>query len=499
LLDRKPYLFRRFAQQLLPPARACADPAERLGIDLSSVRTSEELQLLASRLWTAASRGEIAPAEALQIVRRVRRKLRAERRLKRLARRLARVRRRVVAAMAGKVQKPVQKSSCPRGHDENREKPMPQLNGPPFRADHVGSLLRPPELLKARADYQAGKIDAAALREAEDKAIRDGVALQQRLGLKGITDGEMRRGSWHMDFLYQIGGVGHSDHRLHIEFKNEAGTVEFSPTAHRVSGKLALDKVIFGDDFAFLKSAVGAGGTAKLTIPSPSMLHYRGGRAAIDERAYPVMEPFWHDLAEVYAKEIAGLHALGCTYLQLDDTSLAYLNDPAQRAYVDSIGGDGAHQHLINIRLINQALANRPGGMTVCTHMCRGNFRSSWMASGGYDHVAEALFGELKVDGFFLEYDDSRSGGFAPLRFVPKGGPRVVLGLVTSKRPALEAKDDLKRRIDEAAKYVPLDQLCLSPQCGFSSTVDGNVLTVNEEAAKLRLVVETAREVWGEL
>ena len=206
------------------------------------------------------------------------------------------------------------------------------------------------------------------------------------------------------------------------------------------------------------------------------MLHYRGGRAAIDEAAYPDMAPFWHDLAEVYAQEIAGLTRLGCTYLQLDDTSLAYLNDPAQRAYVDSIGGDGAQQHLTNIRLINQALANRPPGLTVCTHMCRGNFRSSWMASGGYDHVAEALFGELQVDGFFLEYDDSRSGGFAPLRFVPRGGPRVVLGLVTSKRAVLEGKDALKRRIDEAAKYVPLEQLCLSPQCGFSSTVEGNAL-----------------------
>jgi 5-methyltetrahydropteroyltriglutamate--homocysteine methyltransferase len=378
---------------------------------------------------------------------------------------------------------------------------MPQVT-PPFRADHVGSLLRPAELLKARADREAGRISAAELRAAEDPAIRDAVKLQRDLGLRGITDGEMRRGSWHMDFLYQIGGVSHSDHRLHIEFKNEAGTVEFSPTAHRVGDKLSLDKTIFGDDFAFLKSAVGQtgddGATAKLTIPSPSMLHYRGGRAAIDRSAYPDMAPFWDDLATVYAKEIAGLAVLGCTYLQLDDTSLAYLNDPAQRAYVDSIGGDGDHQHLINIRLINQALAERPAGMTVCTHMCRGNFRSSWMASGGYDHVAEALFGELKVDGFFLEYDDDRSGGFAPLRFVPRGGPRVVLGLVTSKRAVLESKDALKRRIDEAAKYVPLEQLCLSPQCGFSSTVDGNALTIDEAAAKLRLVVQTAREVWGE-
>jgi len=374
---------------------------------------------------------------------------------------------------------------------------MPQAT-PPFRGDHVGSLLRPAELLKARADREGGRISAAELRAAEDQAIRDAVKLQRDLGLRGITDGEMRRGSWHMDFLYQIGGVSHSDHRLHIEFKNEAGTVEFSPTAHRVTDKLSLDKTIFGEDFAFLKSAVDEGATAKLTIPSPSMLHYRGGRAAIDRSAYPEMAPFWDDLAEVYAKEIADLAALGCTYLQLDDTSLAYLNDPAQRAYVDSIGGDGDHQHLINIRLINQALAKRPAGMTVCTHMCRGNFRSSWMASGGYDHVAEALFGELKVDGFFLEYDDARSGGFAPLRFVPRGKTRVVLGLVTSKRAVLESKDALKRRIDEAAKYVPLEQLCLSPQCGFSSTVDGNALTIDEAAAKLRLVVETAREVWGD-
>src|SRR5665213_24331 len=372
------------------------------------------------------------------------------------------------------------------------------MSGPPFRADHVGSLLRPAELLAARAEHQAGRIGAADLRAAEDRAIRDGIKLQRDAGLKVVTDGEMRRGSWHMDFLYQIGGVAKTDRLLNIQFKNEAGTIDFSPAAHRVGGRLSLDKTIFGDDFAFLKAAAGEGATAKLTIPSPSMLHYRGGRAAIDEGAYPDMAAFWRDLAEVYAKEIAGLHALGCAYLQLDDTSLAYLNDPAQRAYVDSIGGDGAQQHLVNIRLINQALAAKPAGMTICTHLCRGNFRSSWMASGGNDHVAEALFGELKVDGFFLEYDDERSGGFAPLRFVPRGGPRVVLGLVTSKRAARESKDALKRRIDEAAKYVPLEQLCLSPQCGFSSTVDGNALTIDEEEAKLRLVVETAREVWGD-
>jgi 5-methyltetrahydropteroyltriglutamate--homocysteine methyltransferase len=367
----------------------------------------------------------------------------------------------------------------------------------PFRADHVGSLLRPPELLRARADHQAGRLPVEELRRIEDEAVRDVVRMQQEIGLQGVTDGEFRRGSWHMDFLYQIGGVAKTDQKLRIQFRNEAGPVEAALGAFRIGGKLTLDKTIFAEDFAYLKSVALAGAVAKLTIPSPSMLHYRGGRAAIDETAYPEMEAFWHDLAAVYAKEIAGLAALGCTYLQLDDTSLAYLNDPAQRAYVDSIGGDGGTQHLTNIRLINQALANKPAGMTVCTHMCRGNFRSSWMAQGGYDHVAEALFGELAVDGFFLEYDDARSGGFTPLRFVPRGPKKIVLGLVTTKRAALESKDELKRRIDEAARYVPLDQLCLSPQCGFSSTVDGNALTLEQEKAKLRLVVEVAREVWG--
>ena len=371
------------------------------------------------------------------------------------------------------------------------------MSDPPFRADHVGSLLRPPELLRARSEHQAGRLPAAELRRIEDEAIRDVVRMQQEIGLVGVTDGEFRRGSWHMDFLYQIGGVAKTDQTLRIQFRNESGPVEAALGAFRIGGKLSFEKTIFGEDFTYLKSVAPAGTVAKLTIPSPSMLHYRGGRAVIDQTAYPEMDAFWHDLAEVYRQEIAGLAALGCTYLQLDDTSLAYLNDPAQRAYVTSIGGDGEQQHLINIRLINAALATKPEGMTVCTHMCRGNFRSSWVAQGGYDHVAEALFGELAVDGFFLEYDDARSGGFEPLRFVPRGNKRVVLGLVTSKRPVLESKDELKRRIDEAAKYVPLEQLCLSPQCGFSSTVEGNALTIEQEKSKLRLVVETAREVWG--
>ena len=376
---------------------------------------------------------------------------------------------------------------------------MSDMPGPPFRADHVGSLLRPPELLQARAEHAAGRLSAEELRRVEDAAVRDAVRMQEDIGLSGVTDGEFRRGSWHMDFLYQIGGVEKIDRMLRIQFNNEAGPVEAALGAFRIGGKLTLDKTIFAEDFAYLKSVAPAGTVAKLTVPSPSMLQYRGGRAMIDQAAYPDMEAFWHDLAEAYRMEIAGLAALGCTYLQLDDTSLAYLNDPAQRAYVNSIGGDGEHQHLTNIRLINQALAGKPEGMTVCTHMCRGNFRSSWVAEGGYDHVAEALFGELAVYGFFLEYDDARSGGFEPLRFVPKGNKRVVLGLVTSKRAPLESKDELKRRINEAAKYVPLEQLGLSPQCGFSSTVEGNALTRDEQIAKLRLVVETAHEVWAKL
>ncbi len=367
-------------------------------------------------------------------------------------------------------------------------------NRPPFRADHVGSLLRPAELLGARERFKNSEISATELRAIEDAAIRNVVKMQEDVGLQGITDGEFRRASWHMDFLYQLGGVTKVQDNLKVQFHNEKGDVEFTPAALRVTGKLELKKCIFGEDFTYLKSITK--GTPKLTIPSPSMIHYRGGRAAIDAAVYPDMKEFWRDLSQVYADEVEQLGKLGCTYLQLDDTSLAYLNDPAQRVHIAQIGGDAESQHLVYIDLINGALTKKPAGMTVCTHLCRGNFRSSWVAAGGYDHVADALFGRLNVDGFFLEYDDERSGGFEPLRFVPKG-KRVVLGLVTSKRGAIESKDLLKRRIDEAAKYVPLDQICLSPQCGFSSTVEGNALTVDEQIAKLRLIVETAREVWG--
>ncbi len=364
----------------------------------------------------------------------------------------------------------------------------------PFRAEHVGSLLRPPALAAARRKCQAGEITATQLREAEDSAIRDVVRMQEDVGFEAVTDGELRRGSWHMDFLYRIGGVSRVQSPLTVRFQNECGHIEFTPPALKVTGPLQHQEAIFGTDFAFLKSVARA--TPKITIPSPSMLHYRGGRAAIDRNVYPDLAEFWRDLKAVYASQIRALGALGCTYLQLDDTSLAYLNDPAQRDHVRALGGDAATQHLVYIDLINGALAGRPAGMTVCVHLCRGNFRSSWVACGGYDHVAEALFNGLEVDGFFLEYDDERSGGFEPLRFVPKG-KRVVLGLVTSKRGSLEDKDDIKRRIDAAAQFIDIDQICLSPQCGFASTVEGNTLTAAEQRRKLERVAETAREVWS--
>lgn len=366
---------------------------------------------------------------------------------------------------------------------------------PPFRADHVGSLLRPQELLEARRRRAAGEIDADALREAEDRSIRDVIRLQEEVGLQSATDGEFRRTSWHMDFIYQLDGIDSTDEKLQVHFHNEQGDLDFEAAALSVHDRVGLRNTIFGDAFTFLRDNV-SDVTPKLTIPSPSMVHYRGGRAAIDETVYPELEPFWADLTSAYAEEVRRLGELGCTYLQLDDTSLAYLNDPNQRAMLAEQGADAEHQHEQYIRNINAAIKDRPENMRVTTHMCRGNFRSSWAAEGGYDFVAEALFSELDVDGFFLEFDDERSGGFEPLRFVPEG-KQVVLGLVTTKNGRLEDKDTLKRRVDEATRYVPLEQLCLSPQCGFSSTVEGNVLTVDEEIAKLRLIVETAQEIWG--
>jgi methionine synthase II (cobalamin-independent) len=367
---------------------------------------------------------------------------------------------------------------------------------PPFRADHVGSLLRPRHLLEARDDHAAGKLDATTLRAIEDDAIREIVAMQEDVGLRCATDGEFRRASWHMDFIYQLDGITKEAGEIAVTFYNEHGEVEFTPAALHVDGKLGVSTTIFGDAFTFLRDTVTTT-VPKLTIPSPSMVHYRGGKASIDPSVYPDLDSFWADLTAAYRDEVRRLDELGCTYLQFDDTSLAYMNDPHQRAYIASIGGDPERQHVEYIHHINEALAERPDGMSVTTHMCRGNFRSSWAASGGYDFVAEALFNELEVDGFFMEWDDERSGGFEPLRLVPKG-KQVVLGLVTTKRGELEDKDMLKRRIDEASRYVDLEQLCLSPQCGFSSTFEGNELSYEQQVAKLRLIVEVADEVWGE-
>jgi 5-methyltetrahydropteroyltriglutamate--homocysteine methyltransferase len=373
---------------------------------------------------------------------------------------------------------------------------MAARSTPPFRADHVGSLLRPKKLLEARDDFANGRITADELRAIEDDAIRDVVQMQKDVGLQSATDGEFRRASWHMDYIYEIGGINKVEGDIKVEFRNEHGTIEFTPAAIHVDSQIKLDHPIFADAFKYLQSVASDGVTPKLTIPSPSMVHYRGGRAAIDETVYPDIEEFWRDLSAAYADEVRELAARGCRYLQFDDTSLAYLNDPRQREMIAQQGADAEHLHETYIRNINRALEDRPGGIAITTHMCRGNFRSSWVAEGGYDFVAEALFGQLDVDGFFLEYDDARSGGFEPLRFVPEG-KMVVLGLVTTKRGALESKDELKRRIDEASKYVPVEQICLSPQCGFSSTVEGNVVTYDEQVAKLSLIVETAQEVWG--
>jgi 5-methyltetrahydropteroyltriglutamate--homocysteine methyltransferase len=366
---------------------------------------------------------------------------------------------------------------------------------PPYRADHVGSLLRPPELLRAREDFAEGRIDADALRAIEDEAIRDVVRMQQDVGLQTATDGEFRRASWHMDFIYSLDGVSKAPGNLTVKFHNADGDIEFTPAALHIDGKLGVSETIFGRDFEFLKSIAG-GSTPKLTIPSPSMVHYRGGRAAIDESVYPDMDGFWNDLTAAYREQVRRVGELGCTYLQFDDTSLAYLNDPKQREMIAAQGSDAEHLHEAYISHINEALSERPEGMAVTTHMCRGNFRSSWVAEGGYDFVAEALFSNLEIDGFFMEWDDARSGGFEPLRFVPKD-KIVVLGLVTTKRGELESRDLLLRRIEEASQYVDVDQLCLSPQCGFSSTVEGNVLSREQQADKLRLIVEVADEVWS--
>jgi 5-methyltetrahydropteroyltriglutamate--homocysteine methyltransferase len=364
---------------------------------------------------------------------------------------------------------------------------------PPFRADHVGSFLRPKKLLDARDQHKAGTLSAAALRAVEDVAIRDIVRFQEDLGLRGITDGEFRRTYFHIDFLTKLSGVT-TKGGINVSFHSAGGNVDFAPPVMQVTDRVRHVVPIQRADFEFLRAATTR--TPKVTIPSPTMLHFRGGRGAISLEAYPDLDAFYADVAQAYRAEIADLAAAGCTYLQLDDTNLAYLCDEKMREGARQRGDDPDELPRRYARLINAAIEGRPANMTVCVHLCRGNFKSAWAAEGGYEPVAQVLFNELAVDGYFLEYDDARSGDFAPLRHVPKG-KTVVLGLVSTKVGQLESKDDLKRRVDAAAKLVPLEQLCLSPQCGFSSTVHGNDIAFESQTAKLKLVVDTARDIWG--
>jgi 5-methyltetrahydropteroyltriglutamate--homocysteine methyltransferase len=365
---------------------------------------------------------------------------------------------------------------------------------PPFRADHVGSLIRPDALIRARQWMENAEIAPAALTRIQQDAIRDVVRLQEELGFRLATDGEYNRTFWQRDFLLKFQNVRQVAAKLTVLFHSAAGARDHSPPTLQVTGKLARPNAIFVDDFKFLKSV--AHGTPKITIPSPTTLHFRGGRAAVDAQAYPDMADFYADLARIYREEIHDLAQAGCRYLQIDEVNLAYLCDAELRSQVRNIGEDPDTLPKTYARLLNDTIAGRPDDMVVCMHLCRGNFAGAWVAEGGYDPIAELLFNEIAVDGYFLEYDTIRAGSFAPLRFLPKD-KIAVLGLVTTKSAALETKDDLKRRIDEASRYVSLDQLALSPQCGFSSGIGGNAMTVEDEIAKLKLIVETAREIWG--
>jgi 5-methyltetrahydropteroyltriglutamate--homocysteine methyltransferase len=363
---------------------------------------------------------------------------------------------------------------------------------PPFRADMVGSLLRTLPLKQARLEHEAGLISADELRAVEDREIAKIIRTQEEIGLNAVTDGEFRRAFWHFDFIEGLDGVEGF-------WKDEAGIrfqgATLKPRAQRVVGKLGFPASHpMLDHFRFVKDNTSR--LAKMTIPSPSMVHYRGGRDMIDRAAYPDMQDFYSDLGGAYAGAVRAFADAGCRYLQLDDVSFAYLCDPEQRQMLADRGDDPERQPGIYAKMINKAVADRPSDMTVTMHMCRGNFRSTFIASGGYEPVAELLFNSVNVDGYFMEWDTDRAGGFEPLRFLPRE-KIVVLGLVTSKSGTLEKKDDIKRRIDEALRYCDLDQLCLSPQCGFASTEEGNVLAEEQQWAKLRLIVEIADEVWG--
>ena len=374
---------------------------------------------------------------------------------------------------------------------------MTRRNTAPFRADHVGSFLRPKFLLDAREQRDKGEISAEQLRAVEDTAIAEIVAFQADVGLQSITDGEFRRTYFHIDFLEQLGGVKTD---IPVTVIQPDGSEALAPPVMRVTGKVEHIKDIQRADFDYLNAQVGAlnkGLTPKVTIPSPTMLHFRGGRAGISREHYPELDPaFYDDVAKAYGDELKSLAEAGCTYVQMDDTNMAYLCDEKMREAARQRGDDPNELPHRYAMFINKVVAHKPAGMTLAMHLCRGNFKSTHAAAGNYEPVAEALLAEMNLDAYFMEYDDERSGDFRPLRFLPKG-KIVVLGLVTTKFGAMESKDTIKRRIDEAAKYAPLEQLALSPQCGFSSTVHGNNIAVQAQRDKLQLVVEVAQDVWG--
>jgi 5-methyltetrahydropteroyltriglutamate--homocysteine methyltransferase len=360
---------------------------------------------------------------------------------------------------------------------------------PPFRADHVGSLLRPQELHEARAKAKKGEITQEALKAVQDRCIREVVALQESVGIPAVTDGEFRRDFWHIDFIHGFDGVDLTVNKAHTFHATDE-----QPPMFKLTSKVRRTKPSMLDHFTYLKSLVKKG-TPKFTMPSPAMLHARSDREAL-KKVYPDMDEFWADITKAYREEIADLYKAGCRYLQIDDTTIAMMGDPKVQEAFRKVGDDPKKDTAIYAEAINMATRDVPDDMTVAVHTCRGNFKSTWLASGSYDYVAETAFSKIDVDGFFLEFDDERSGGFEPLKYVTKG-KKVVLGLVSSKLPELEKKDMLKRRIEAASKYVPMENLCISPQCGFSSTHHGNNLTVEQEKAKLRLCIETAQEVWG--
>jgi 5-methyltetrahydropteroyltriglutamate--homocysteine methyltransferase len=366
-----------------------------------------------------------------------------------------------------------------------------QRTKPPFRADHVGSLLRPAALKEARAKREQREISGADLKAIEDREIERVIQKQQEIGLQLATDGEFRRSWWHFDFYASLDGV---------ELYTTPSGIKFHGVETKAQSLRVVDRIGFSDHpmlahFRFLKEHTRV--VPKMTIPAPGTLHFRQGRQSISKDVYPDLDAYFNDVGNAYRKVVRAFYDAGCRYLQLDDTAWAMLCSASEREYSRHRGDNPETLPVHYARMINQAVADRPDDLVITMHSCRGNFRSAWIAEGGYDPVAERMFNDVNIDGYFLEWDTDRAGGLEPLRYVPKGKKMVVLGLVTSKSGALESKDDIKRRIEEATKYVDIEQLCLSPQCGFASTEEGNVLAEDEQWAKLAMIINIAREVWG--